>query len=165
MALVNFIFAPFFDLDPGRAGANWVDPPERKRKRLVNYNEGEFYRNAQKAAAGSKAPAGPRLAKMPQMQVPLCRVNPPTTGMTHYRGVLLFGLHSYVIVAEAWTCIFLQDFQFFNQGRLTEIYAKEAAYENFRWQQAQKKDAALKQVGSAAHRAATRPSQLSGPDC
>ena len=40
----------------------------------------------------------------------------------------------------------LQDFQFFNQGRLTEIYAKEAAYENFRWQQAQKKDAALKQV-------------------
>ena len=51
-----------------RVGANWVDPPERKRKRLVNYNEGEFYRNAQKAA-GAKAPTGPRLAKMPQMQV------------------------------------------------------------------------------------------------
>ena len=45
-----------------------MDPPERKRKRLVNYNEGEFYRNAQKA--GAKPPTGPRLAKMPQMQVP-----------------------------------------------------------------------------------------------
>ncbi len=48
--------------------------------------------------------------------------------------------------ADARECTTLQDFQFFNQGRLTEIYAKEAAYENFRWQQAQKKDAALKQV-------------------
>ncbi len=55
-----------------------MDPPERKRKRLVNYNEGEFYRNAQKAA-GAKAPTGPRLAKMPQMQVPprAARVGPP----------------------------------------------------------------------------------------
>lgn len=40
------------------AGANWVDPPERKRKRLVNYNEGEFYRNAMKAPGGPKGPSG-----------------------------------------------------------------------------------------------------------
>ena len=43
----------------------------------------------------------------------------------------------------------LQDFQFFNQARLTEIYAKESTYETFRWQQTQKKEAALKQVISA----------------
>ena len=49
------------------AGANWVDPPERKRKRLVNYNEGEQYRSM-KASGGVKGPAGPRLPKMPQLQ-------------------------------------------------------------------------------------------------
>jgi hypothetical protein len=43
----------------------------------------------------------------------------------------------------------LQDFQFFNQARLTEIYAKESTYETFRWQQTQKKEAALKQVRTA----------------
>ena len=54
----------------------------------------------------------------------------------------MHSMHS--MLKEEIAC--LQDFQFFNQGRLTEIYAKEAAYENFRWQQAQKKDTVQKQV-------------------
>ena len=33
------------------AGSNWIDPPKRERKRVVNYAENEYYRNAMKAGA------------------------------------------------------------------------------------------------------------------
>ena len=78
-----------------------MDPPERKRKRLVNYNEGEFYRNAQKAAAGSKAPAGPRLAKMPQMQVLMYVCHRPPLGRRTL-GYASVGMDLYQPHADAW---------------------------------------------------------------
>lgn len=31
---------------PPCAGANWVDPPKRERKRVASYAENEFYRMA-----------------------------------------------------------------------------------------------------------------------
>lgn len=31
---------------PAHAGANWVDPPKRERKRVASYAENEFYRMA-----------------------------------------------------------------------------------------------------------------------
>ena len=40
----------------------------------------------------------------------------------------------------------LQDFQFFASVRLQEIYAKEAAYETFRFHQGQKKATLIAQV-------------------
>lgn len=49
------------------AGANWVDPPKRERKRVVNYAENEYYRQAMKVTGGARA-GGPRLPKMPQLQ-------------------------------------------------------------------------------------------------
>ena len=49
-------------------GSNWVDPPKRERKRVVNYAENEFYRQAMKSGAGPRA-SGIRLPKMPQLQV------------------------------------------------------------------------------------------------
>ena len=50
------------------AGSNWVDPPKRERKRVVNYAENEYFRQAMKSGAGPRA-AGVRLPKMPQLQV------------------------------------------------------------------------------------------------
>jgi hypothetical protein len=43
-----------------------VDPPKRERKRVVNYAENEYYRQAMKAGPGRAS--GPRLPKMPQLQ-------------------------------------------------------------------------------------------------
>ena len=45
----------------------------------------------------------------------------------------------------------LQDFQFFASVRLQEIYAKEAAYETFRFHQSQKKATLITQVRSSCH--------------
>ena len=28
-------------------GANWIDPPKRERKRVLNYSESEYYKNKQ----------------------------------------------------------------------------------------------------------------------
>lgn len=53
------------------AGSNWVDPPKRERKRVVNYAENEYFRQAMKSGAGPRAP-GIRLPKMPQLQVGCC---------------------------------------------------------------------------------------------
>ena len=50
-----------------RAGANWVDPPKRERKR-ANYNESEFYRQAMKSGGGGARASGVRLPKMPALQ-------------------------------------------------------------------------------------------------
>ena len=39
-------------LTPSRGaspGNNWIDPPKRERKRMVNYAENEYFRNALKA--------------------------------------------------------------------------------------------------------------------
>jgi SWI/SNF-related matrix-associated actin-dependent regulator of chromatin subfamily A member 5 len=50
-------------------GNNWIDPPKRERKRMVNYAENEYFRNALKAGGGGGGrQSGPRLPKMPQMQ-------------------------------------------------------------------------------------------------
>ena len=44
---------------------NWVDPPKRERKRVHNYSEQEYYRQAMNRGEGKKS--GPRLSKMPQL--------------------------------------------------------------------------------------------------
>eukprot|EP00884_Botryococcus_braunii_P010359 jgi/Botrbrau1/19324/Bobra.0073s0055.1 len=88
-------------------GANWVDPPKRERKRVVNYAENEYYRQAMKVPGGGRA-GGPRVPKMPA----------------------------------------LQDFQFFNVQRLTELFEKEGAFETFKHIQAQKEAAARAQGAS-----------------
>ncbi|GAB4816506.1 hypothetical protein N2152v2_003552 [Parachlorella kessleri] len=94
-------------------GANWVDPPKRERKRLVNYAENEFYRQALAKREYGPRSGGPRLPKMPQ----------------------------------------LQDFQFFNVSRLTELYERDHAAEAHRLAVQQKEAAARAQVG-ASERAA-----------
>ena len=53
---------------PRCAGSNWVDPPKRERKRVVNYAENEYFRQAMKAGGGAGRGGGPRLPKMPQLQ-------------------------------------------------------------------------------------------------
>ncbi len=53
-------------------GQHWIDPPKRERKRVHNYSEAEYFKNALKSNKGERS-AGPRLPKMPQLQVgPLC---------------------------------------------------------------------------------------------
>lgn len=88
------------------AGNNWIDPPKRERKRIVNYAENEYFRNALKASGGGARQSGPRLPKMPQMQ----------------------------------------DFQFFDTSRLSEIYNKENAHEVHKHQLAQRETALRGQV-------------------
>ena len=44
-----------------------MDPPKRERKRVVNYAENEYYRQAMKTGGGPRA-SGLRLPKMPQLQ-------------------------------------------------------------------------------------------------
>lgn len=53
---------------PRSAGHNWVDPPKRERKRVVNYAENEYFRNAMKPGGGRSTQGGPRLPKMPALQ-------------------------------------------------------------------------------------------------
>ncbi len=46
-----------------------MDPPKRERKRVVNYAENEFYRQALKAGGGGRGGGGGlRLPKMPALQ-------------------------------------------------------------------------------------------------
>jgi len=45
---------------------NWIDPPKRERKRVNNYNESEYYRQAMNQGKTTKQ-TGPRLSKMPQL--------------------------------------------------------------------------------------------------
>lgn len=78
---------------------NWVDPPKRERRRVLNYSETEYYKQAMKTAKADR-PAGPRLPKMPH----------------------------------------LQDFQFFDIARLTELYEKENTFELWKHQQLAKDD-------------------------
>ncbi|GAX78211.1 hypothetical protein CEUSTIGMA_g5653.t1 [Chlamydomonas eustigma] len=80
-------------------GTNWVDPPERKRKRLGMYNENDFK---------TKGASGPKLPKMPQ----------------------------------------LQDFQFYDKRRLTELYEKMSAYELWQHQRGSKA-ATIKSQGAS----------------
>ncbi|CAK0743308.1 hypothetical protein CVIRNUC_001460 [Coccomyxa viridis] len=89
------------------AGSNWVDPPKRERKRVVNYAENEYFRQAMKSGSGPRG-AGVKFPKMPQ----------------------------------------LQDFQFFNTSRLTEIFNKEAEYEKHMAGVAEKERAARAQGAS-----------------
>jgi hypothetical protein len=49
-------------------GQHWIDPPKRERKRVHNYSEAEYFKNALKSNKGERT-AGPRLPKMPQLQV------------------------------------------------------------------------------------------------
>ncbi|KAK9820501.1 hypothetical protein WJX72_011031 [[Myrmecia] bisecta] len=95
-------------------GHNWIDPPKRERKRVVNYAENEFFRQAM-AKTGGQRSTGPRLPKMPQ----------------------------------------LQDFQFFDIKRLTELFDKENAYEVFKHQQGLK-EAAARQQGASEEVVATQ---------
>ena len=44
-----------------------MDPPKRERKRVVNYAENEYFRQAMKAGGAARG-GGPRLPKMPQLQ-------------------------------------------------------------------------------------------------
>ena len=79
---------------------NWVDPPKRERRRVLNYSETEYYKQALKTGKTERV-AGPRLPKMPH----------------------------------------LQDFQFFDIQRLTELFEKENNYELWKHQQSVKEDA------------------------
>lgn len=88
-------------------GHNWVDPPKRERKRVANYNEADYYKNAMKQTKAERT-GGPRLPKMPQ----------------------------------------LQDFQFYNTRRLTELFERDADYERHKHAMAAK-EASLKQQGAA----------------
>jgi len=45
--------------------SNWIDPPKRERKK--NYNETDYYRNAMAQAARPAKTAGPKIAKLQQM--------------------------------------------------------------------------------------------------
>lgn len=89
------------------AGTNWVDPPKRERKRVLNYSEADYFKNAMKATKAERT-TGPRLPKMPQ----------------------------------------LQDFQFYNVARITELFERENACELFRHQQSQK-EASLRSQGAS----------------
>jgi hypothetical protein len=55
--------APPAPRPPPSAGANWVDPPKRERKRIASYAENQA---AATRKDGAK-PAGPRLTKMPNL--------------------------------------------------------------------------------------------------
>ncbi|GMH40196.1 hypothetical protein BSKO_08100 [Bryopsis sp. KO-2023] len=82
-------------------GNNWVDPPKRERKRVLNYSESDYYKQAMKTGKSERS-TGPRLPKMPQ----------------------------------------LQDFQFFDVRRLTELFEQENAFEVWKHQQKQKEEQA-----------------------
>ncbi|CEF98864.1 Helicase, C-terminal [Ostreococcus tauri] len=45
--------------------SNWIDPPKRERKK--NYNETDYYRNAMAQSARPAKAAGPKIAKLQQM--------------------------------------------------------------------------------------------------
>ena len=45
-----------------------MDPPKRERKRVVNYAENEYFRQAMKSGSGPRG-AGVKFPKMPQLQV------------------------------------------------------------------------------------------------
>lgn len=68
-SLMQNLTQNFRAVPPLFAGANWVDPPKRERKRLVNYAENEFYRQAMAKREYGPRASGPRLPKMPQLQV------------------------------------------------------------------------------------------------
>ena len=82
-------------------GKNWIDPPKRDRKRVLNYSESDYYKQTMKTNKPDRV-SGPRLPKMPQ----------------------------------------LQDFQFFDLRRLTQLFEKENAHEVFKYWQKQKEEAA-----------------------
>ncbi|CAD7702794.1 unnamed protein product [Ostreobium quekettii] len=82
-------------------GRNWIDPPKRDRKRVMNYSESEYYKQAMMKSKPERA-SGPRLPKLPN----------------------------------------LQDFQFFDVARLTELFEQENAYEVFKYRQKQKEEQA-----------------------
>lgn len=48
-------------------GANWVDPPKRERKRVLNYSEADYYKNALKTTKAERQ-TGPKMPKMPALQ-------------------------------------------------------------------------------------------------
>eukprot|EP00878_Enallax_costatus_P003452 GHUV01003663.1.p1 GENE.GHUV01003663.1~~GHUV01003663.1.p1 ORF type:complete len:1042 (+),score=456.73 GHUV01003663.1:458-3583(+) len=84
---------------------NWVEPSKRERKRVLNYSEADYYKQALKTGKSDRSTAT-RIGKMPV----------------------------------------LNDFQFFNVKRLTELYEKEHAAEQHRALMAQK-ESALKGQG------------------
>lgn len=45
---------------------NWVEPTKRERKRVLNYSEADYYKQALKTTKAERS-AGPRLPKMPQL--------------------------------------------------------------------------------------------------
>ena len=79
-----------------RAGSNWVDPPKRERKRVVNYAENEYFRQAMKAGGAARG-GGPRLPKMPQLQARLLlglgveRMTEMGCSPRHWRGLYFTG--------------------------------------------------------------------------
>jgi len=86
---------------------NWVDPPKRERRRVLNYSETEYYKQALKTGKTERS-TGPRLPKMPH----------------------------------------LQDFQFYDIPRLTELFEKENNYEIWKHQQNQKEESKKSEGGS-----------------
>ncbi|CAD7696105.1 unnamed protein product [Ostreobium quekettii] len=87
-------------------GNNWIDPPKRERKRVMNYSESDYYKHVMKHPKSDRV-SGVRLPKMPQ----------------------------------------LQDFQFFNVERLTELFEKENNYEIFKHTQKQEEQAKSQGAG------------------
>ena len=149
-----------------------MDPPKRERKRVVNYAENEYFRQAMKSGSGPRG-AGVKFPKMPQLQVTR------EAAMAQYRYLAsLFPRTSILFCLSPWpfSCCMLppcsiyqgaviaqlisheglllrpqslQDFQFFNTSRLTEIFNKEAEYEKHMAGVAEKERAARAQVASA----------------
>ncbi|KAG1678034.1 hypothetical protein FOA52_000830 [Chlamydomonas sp. UWO 241] len=50
------------------AASNWVDPPERKRKKVVNYNENDYFRGGQGSKAGKEKSKGPKMPTLADYQ-------------------------------------------------------------------------------------------------
>ena len=108
-------------------GANWVDPPERKRKR-ANYAENAFYASSKLSGKDRK---DLKLPKMPQLQ-------DFQFFDTHRLQELYEKMHAYEVrrgAARGQTecaggsagVAQLQDLQLFDTHRLQELYEKTPA--------------------------------------
>ena len=84
---------------PARAGANWVDPPKRERKRVASYAENEFYRMAMQKREYGPRNTGPKLPKMPALQASLGagRGRHGRGGRGELRGLVCCGVPSCVV--------------------------------------------------------------------
>ena len=145
-------------------GNNWIDPPKRERKRMVNYAENEYFRNALKArpACGFPAvlPVGVhrrfvtrKEAGKRALTIPCSNPQAGGGGGGRQSGPRLPKMPQ------------MQDFQFFNTARLTEIYNKENAHEVHKHQQGQKEASLRSQVPLAVFQGMYRQGTHACPLC